>query len=106
MVGCGMLGAVFRLSYIVENGADGYAEFSCTGVAWYFMVMPFEDVDQGRRAEVVIGFLEFLVAHVWYLAECSGGKIADPLLDVGEGVEEADEFRFGIHSSEFFSSKL
>lgn len=57
MVGCGVLGAVFRLPYIVENGADGYAEFCCTGVAWYFMVMPFEDVDQGRRTEVVIEFL-------------------------------------------------
>ena len=94
MVGCVVLGAIFGLPYIVEYAADGYAEFSCSGVAWYFMVMPFEDVDQGRRAEVVIEFLEFLFAHVWYLAECSGGEIADPLLDVGEGVEEADEFRF------------
>lgn len=54
---CFLLCAVFCLVYVVENAADGYAELASAGMPWYFMVMPFEDVDEGGRAEVVIKFL-------------------------------------------------
>lgn len=79
---------------VPENIGDGDAEFACTGVAWYFMIVPFENVYQCVYTEVITGFLQFLFAHVWKLAEGCSGKVADPLLHIGEGKKKAYEFLF------------
>lgn len=59
-LGCAFPGFADMPEYII----DGYAEFACTGMAWHFVIVPFEYMRHCVYAKVIIGSLQFPFAHV------------------------------------------
>ena len=83
---------------MLNDVVDRYCELAFTGMAFYAVIMPFDDMGKCSYAEIV-GPL-FQATRVWQLCYEILTHLREPLLGVGEEEEEFDEFLFGVRHVE------
>ena len=83
---------------MVQYFGEGDVEFAGTGVAWYFVIMPFDDVCECGDAEVIGFGAQFSVTQHRYVVAGFLTKFIEPGLCVGKGEDEFDEMGFVEHA--------